>query len=205
MERKSVCFRLVSKLAELDTRFVQDYAPDISDAECFPHSIMASFAQFLCHQFNNSALTAGSLCSSAMTLLEENLRTNYQEVQNIIEVSFIEKVFYENQEFFAWMLDHAGELLKYEMLAFQAKERGYKLINAIRDVFGPTPPDSISTMINNPVFLRRLADLQVPTDDGIALDSWGQPYEYHLEIRKPGRNIIWIVSRGQGINIEICG
>jgi hypothetical protein len=144
-----------------------------------------------------------------MTLLEESLRTNYQEVQNIIEVSFIEKVFYENNEFFAWMLDHADELLRYEILAFQAKERGYRLINAIKEIFGPTPPDSIRTMMKNLAFLRRLADLQVPIDDQNALDSWKQPYEYHLEFRELGRNIICIVSlatsRGHGRNIEICG
>lgn len=205
-QKKTASFNLVLKLAELDSRFVPDYAPDIADAKDFPHGIMVSYAQFLCHRFQDFKDSMHPLLLSTMKLLEEALRADYQEVQNIIEVSFIEPVFYGNKDLFTWMLDHASDYLKYEMLAFQTTERGYRLINAVRETFGQTPLSSMQAMMENQTFVERLADLKIPVEERNALDAWMQPFKFRLE---SGKNVMSIVSlgslRGYGRDIDIRG
>jgi hypothetical protein len=210
MEARSACWELVQQLARLDGRFALEYAPDLCGGDDYPYAIMGSYAAFLCDRYHGGDIEP--LLHSALELIERALREDYHDVQNMIEVSFVEQLFYGSQGLFLWALGHSGELLKYEFLAFQANERGYRLINAVKEVFGPAPPDSMQPMTKNTVLLRRLAELGVPVDDGTVLDPWGHPYRYHLERERGGATggaLIHVTSlaslRGHGRDVQVIG
>lgn len=200
----------VRRVGSLDQRFVAEYSTDLANADSYPYGVMSLFEIFLCQQWKGSIAGCKPLVRSAMDVIEEGLREHYDELQNMVEVAFIEKLFDDDNGLFKWMVVNSGPKLKYELLAFHATERAYRIINAVRGCFA-TPPDSIETIIGHQAFVKKLDDLNVPYDRLSMLDVWGHPYQYHLAHQR-GQNtkiLIWITSlasaRGHGKDIETIG
>jgi hypothetical protein len=208
----SVILDFIRRLGALDKRFAAEYSADLANADIYPYGVMAFLEAYLCRQCKNSIDHCRPLLISVMNLIESGLRAHYDELQNIVEVAFIEKLFYDNNALFAWMLEHSGSLLAYEFLAFWAKERAYRLINAIREVFGQTAPNCLDAITRSEAILQRLEVLGVPIEQGNALDPWKHPYQYYSTSQQDGENrkqVICVTSlascRGYGRDIQVIG
>jgi hypothetical protein len=205
----AVCVELIRQLGRLDETFGRDYAEDLEQVEEYPHGVMSLFAGYLSRQYANYSENHQRLVDSAMAIIENNLHLHYDAVQNLVEVSFVECVFYDNMSLFLYIANHAEHLLKYEFFAFQTKELGYRVINAVREVFGQTLFESPSSILANQEFLDKLTALGVDIVHNKVLDPWRQSFSFEVCAPKDNTTLVRLTSlaslRGHGKDIEILG
>src|SRR4051794_24905362 len=109
----SVTSEFVRRVGGLDNQFTVEYSSNLTNADSYPYGVMAFFEVFLCQKCKASIDACEPLLRSAIDVIERGLTDNYDELQNMIEVAFVEKLFYDDNRLFKWMMDNAGSKLKY--------------------------------------------------------------------------------------------
>jgi hypothetical protein len=201
---------LVRELGALDERFAAANRTELLEAEEYPHGVMSAFAQHLCRIYEQANGDSIGVLNDTLSVLEKWLGPGDPVIQNIIEVSFAETIFYKSEPLFNWIVDHAGRLLRYECLAFRAREIGYRIINAAKETGVVTAHTTPQALLESQALQERFRALQVPTLDNRPLDPWGQPFA--LQVRtgpqsdKPVLCVISLASlRGYGRDEDVIG